>query len=366
MTHSSASTPLTARALAERASSSSLSSSSSTSPPATTTVYNANLLNNGASLTKQRRPKDYNLHDFARLGDLDGVRQQLDHIALLNPAYINTPDIVTKQTALHTAAANGDLPLLTLLLERNAAPDVTDCEEQRTALWLACHHGHEQATLLLVKTGANIDLADKAKMTPAMAAAEGGHNRCLQHLLRHGAQADPTTECFGQSALHLAAAGGHLDCVHLLMDAGADRDRLDAFERSPEETAVSRGHAAVSQLLQLADEAELARTHKITCSFFGGVNVRPFPCKAVGSASVLGNVCVSLSLLSCVFLCSAPANLTINMQLHTERGVEVALSAPFRSRPRRRKSARLLVCYCAGLLSAFNRVCARRTCYQWT
>ncbi|KQV61352.1 MULTISPECIES: ankyrin repeat domain-containing protein [unclassified Duganella] len=79
-------------------------------------------------------------------------------LALLEKgAQINRPG----WTALHYAAAAGDLDIMKLLLERHAAIDATS-PTGTTPLMLAAREGQEDAVQLLLEEGANATLKDRA------------------------------------------------------------------------------------------------------------------------------------------------------------------------------------------------------------
>lgn len=79
-------------------------------------------------------------------------------LALLEKgAQVNRPG----WTALHYAAAAGDLDIMKLLLERHAAVDAVS-PTGTTPLMLAASEGQEDAVQLLLEEGANADLKDRA------------------------------------------------------------------------------------------------------------------------------------------------------------------------------------------------------------
>lgn len=91
------------------------------------------------------------------------------------------------QTALHIAAMNGKVDILTVLIARGAAVNVQD-DNGITPLMLAARDGRVEAVQALIAQGAKITVQDK----------------------------------LGENALHIAAAHGKKDVVAALMDRGAD------------------------------------------------------------------------------------------------------------------------------------------------
>ena len=74
-----------------------------------------------------------------------------------------------------------------------------------TALSTSCMFGKQEAAEVLIRLGANVDLADSEGMTPLHFAVLGGHLHLVQLLLRSGASTTLPNE-FGDTAADLAMA----------------------------------------------------------------------------------------------------------------------------------------------------------------
>ena len=123
----------------------------------------------------------------------------------------------SKKTALHVAAACGDLKCLDLLLDANA--DVLSFDaDNRCPLALACMHGQgEAASRLLAATAPKhvrplLSVPDENGWTCLHHAVSGGSLRAVEELLRAGAEDLRTgtgacaREKTGRTPFHLAAS----------------------------------------------------------------------------------------------------------------------------------------------------------------
>ncbi len=179
-------------------------------------------------------------------------------------------------TALHRAAANGDLPLLRLLLANGAkvadAPNVAraaafgHCREclrllleagaaadtpGRSALQDAAASGDVEMVRMLVDKGANVNAADRRGYTALMRAAlsyEPGALAVIEYLLAKGANANPKNET-GDTALSFAARFGETPAVALLRKHGAPEPRTAV--RVPSPLAANSAEEAIQRSLPL-------------------------------------------------------------------------------------------------------------------
>ncbi|XP_059375549.1 ankyrin repeat domain-containing protein 29-like [Carassius carassius] len=109
-----------------------------------------------------------------------------------------------------------------LLLDKGA--DVTARDDHgRTALSLACEHGHLDSVKLLVQFNADPELTDMWGNNALMYAACGGHSQILEFLIRAfkklGLRLDRTNHA-GHSAIQVADYFGHNQCVQTLNGCG--------------------------------------------------------------------------------------------------------------------------------------------------
>ncbi|XP_062084940.1 putative E3 ubiquitin-protein ligase XBAT31 [Humulus lupulus] len=240
-----------------------------------------------------RASHEHGLFTAVQFGDLDTVELILER----DPTLLNQTTVYDRHSALHIAAANGQIEILSKLLERSVNPDVLNRHKQ-SPLMLAAMHGKISCVKKLLEVGANILMFDSLNgRTCLHYAAYYGHSDCLQALLssahsspvavswgfarfvnvRDGRGATPLhlaarqrrPECVhilldngalvcastggygcpGSTPLHLAARGGSLDCIRELLAWGADRYQRDSSGRIPYMVALKHKNGACAALL---------------------------------------------------------------------------------------------------------------------
>ncbi|GMN24226.1 hypothetical protein TIFTF001_000484 [Ficus carica] len=240
-----------------------------------------------------RTSHEHGLFSAVQSGDMETVEVVLER----NPALLQHSTVYDRHSALHIAAANGQIEILSLLLERSVNPDVLNRHKQ-TPLMLAAMHGKILCVRKLLDVGANILMFDSLHgRTCLHYAAYYGHSDCLQAILsaahsshvavswgfarfvnvRDGKGATPLhlaarqrrPECVhilldngalvcastggygfpGSTPLHLAARGGSLDCIRELLAWGADRLQRDSSGRIPYMVALKHKNGACAALL---------------------------------------------------------------------------------------------------------------------
>ncbi|XP_037536501.1 ankyrin repeat domain-containing protein 39 [Nematolebias whitei] len=115
-------------------------------------------------------------------------------------------------------------------------------------IWSAAMDGDLERLKLLVQKGSDPNLRDSAGYTALHYGSRSGHLDVCAYLLENGACASPQTPG-GATPLHRAAYCGHLDVVRLLLQHRADLSLCDDDGASPLHKAAERGHKEVCQLL---------------------------------------------------------------------------------------------------------------------
>ncbi|GAA0142758.1 homeodomain transcription factor [Lithospermum erythrorhizon] len=240
-----------------------------------------------------RTSQEDGLFSSVQNGDLELVEAVLQR----DPSILRHTTVYDRQSALHIAAANGQIEVLSLLLNRSDSPDLVNRYKQ-TPLMLAAMHGKISCVEKLIEAGANILMFDSVNgRTCLHYAAYYGHSDCLATILsaartshiagswgfsrfvniRDGKGATPLhlasrqkwSQCVhilldcgalvcastggygfsGSTPLHLAARGGSLDCIRELLAWGADRLQRDASGRIPYTVALRHHHGDCAALL---------------------------------------------------------------------------------------------------------------------
>ncbi|KAL0460580.1 UNVERIFIED_CONTAM: putative E3 ubiquitin-protein ligase XBAT31 [Sesamum latifolium] len=164
----------------------------------------------------------------SEVGDLETVEAVLER----DSALVHHSTVYDRNSLLHIAAANGQIEILSLLLNRSVKPDMLNRHKQ-TPLMLAAMHGKISCVKKLIESGANILMFDSLNgRTCLHYAAYYGHSDCLQAILS-AARTSQVSASWGYSRfvnirdskgatpLHLAARQRRPQCVHILLDNGA-------------------------------------------------------------------------------------------------------------------------------------------------
>ncbi|KAA8516438.1 hypothetical protein F0562_016731 [Nyssa sinensis] len=248
-----------------------------------------------------RESHEHGLFRAVQNGEFEIVEAMLEK----NPSVLEQTTVHGRLSALHVAAAHGQIQVLSMLLDRSVNPDILNRHKQ-TPLMLATMHGKISCVERLIQAGANILMFDSLHgRTCLHYAAYYGHSDCLQIILsaahstpvaaswgfarfvniRDGNGATPLhlaarqrqPECvhilldsgalvcastggygyLGSTPLHLAAHGGSLDCVRELLAWGAGRLQRDSSGRIPYMVALKHKHGACAALLNPASPEPL-------------------------------------------------------------------------------------------------------------
>jgi ankyrin repeat protein len=164
-------------------------------------------------------------------------------------------------SALIEAAEQGDLSAVRSLVQKS---DVNSAQgDGMTALHWAAYHEDLEMAGVIVKAGANVNAANRLNaVTPLLIASKAGNAAIVDLLLKNGADAN-LANSLGTTPLMLAAASGKVDAVKTLLDHGAN---VNARESSHRQTALmfaaALNRGAVVRLLA-SRGADLNLTSKI-------------------------------------------------------------------------------------------------------
>ena len=141
------------------------------------------------------------------------------------------------RTPLSIASELGDVPVLRLLLENGANPNVMD-DNGSTPLYWACESvDSDEAIPLLLEKGADPTLPNNSGITPFHAACGRGRGcaETIRLLLDHpDVNVNLTTREDHSTPLHFACEGtDNEECIQFLLDQGADLTLTDKDENTP-------------------------------------------------------------------------------------------------------------------------------------
>nr|XP_034983262.1 cortactin-binding protein 2 isoform X5 [Zootoca vivipara] len=143
-----------------------------------------------------------------------------------------------RPTLLHQAAAQGNVTLLSMLLNEEGLDINDSCEDGYSALYSAAMNGHTDCVRLLLTSEAQVDPVDKNGFTPLCSAVAQGHYKCAELLIMYHADINHAAE-EGETPLYLACRNGNNECVKLLLEAGADRSAKTCDGWTPFHAAVN-------------------------------------------------------------------------------------------------------------------------------
>jgi ankyrin repeat protein len=152
--------------------------------------------------------------------------------------------------ALHMAAHQGKVELVTLLCNADAVVDSCTPESRWTALQVATFNGHTAVVRALLRAHADCNYPmeyDRYQVSPLFVAAMSGDMESAQELLGAGAMVDMSNVTIGKlgTPLHAAASEGHTRMVEMLIAAGASLEILNSEHESPLGAAAFMGHGEV-------------------------------------------------------------------------------------------------------------------------
>lgn len=185
--------------------------------------------------------------EAVRRGDIESVRRYLQEDGSL----IHSREPRHDATALHIAAAVGDVPILRLLLDAGADPNDYGDDAQLGVIGSATHVHQggdvsDDAVSLLLERGGRHDI---------FSAIAVGNLKAIRTLVEERPDtldARRSLRYGGQTPLHFALTRDNLAVLDLLLALGADVDATDHNGQTALEFALLRGHSLAADRLRAA------------------------------------------------------------------------------------------------------------------
>ncbi len=151
------------------------------------------------------------------------------------------------------AAAVGKMDALETALQNPGAVN-SFAYDGWTPLHLAAFFGQRAAAERLLAAGADLTAISRNALhnTPLHAAVAGGHVDVSLLLIESGADVN-VSDAGGHTPFHIAAEAGYVPVVKALIARGADAHAVDAEDRTPLSRAAARGHTEIVDLVNVRE-----------------------------------------------------------------------------------------------------------------
>ena len=182
------------------------------------------------------------LHDAARVGDVDKVKEFLNH----GKYNVNSTDS-TRQTPLHHACEKGCLDVVRVLVSEFKADMTVHDGDGQTALMLAAVNSHENVVNALMSYGCPLDSNPKNGWTALHCACQRGSVRLVQSFLNTISVLSMDNE--GNTPLHTCSSHGHAQCVEALLSVNAPVLIRNNSGKTPVDVAIGRSRTILDHYL---------------------------------------------------------------------------------------------------------------------
>ncbi|CAH0549306.1 unnamed protein product [Brassicogethes aeneus] len=202
------------------------------------------LINQGADVNL-RDSKHYRtaLHVAAASGNV-----KMANVLVSKGADINAQDI-NGNSPLMFAVDNNHTETAEFLINQGADVNLRDSKHYRTALHVAAASGNVKMANVLVSNGADINAQDINGNSPLMFAVDNNHTETAEFLINQGANVNLRDSKDKRMALHVAAATGNVEIANVLVSNGADTNAQDINRYSPLMFAVDNNHTETVEFL---------------------------------------------------------------------------------------------------------------------
>lgn len=174
---------------------------------------------------------------------LEIVRMLLRSGADPNTSYENIPALMFAATSNRCSQ-----DIVDALLAARADPNGEASLTRSTPLLEAAAYGNYKCVDSLLKAGANVDAVNEMNAGAAYHAALGGNVLIMQRLIKAGATLDKQSKQ-GATPLMMAVAGGHREIVELLLEHRVNACAKDVRGKSARIIAADRGRPDLLSIL---------------------------------------------------------------------------------------------------------------------
>eukprot|EP01064_Diplonema_japonicum_P020688 TRINITY_DN30274_c0_g1_i1.p1 TRINITY_DN30274_c0_g1~~TRINITY_DN30274_c0_g1_i1.p1 ORF type:complete len:315 (+),score=79.21 TRINITY_DN30274_c0_g1_i1:69-1013(+) len=129
---------------------------------------------------------------------------------------------VRDRTALHHAAATGNLNMVKLIYETTPEELEAVDKDGRTPLFFCLEGAHDEIVDWMLEKGVAVGVSDIKGITPLHVAAHTNNRHCIKALLAENACKVNSADEKGATALHVAAHRACSEVIECLLKAGAD------------------------------------------------------------------------------------------------------------------------------------------------
>ena len=160
-------------------------------------------------------------------------------------------------TPLIIAARSGNMLCVQELLklsdieERGTVRVGSQIIEGCTSLWTAAANGHLEVVKILLKENADVDGRNLSNSTPMMAAAYDGRLDIVRCLVENGGDVNARNNS-KKTSLMMASFNGHMNVITYLIKRGANLDYQDKEGKTALQHAADRGYSEIEKELRFA------------------------------------------------------------------------------------------------------------------
>lgn len=180
----------------------------------------------------------------------NGLLTAVQYIFKLNEARKSDALKWQAEVALAFSAQNGYFEMVNFFVENKVNINQSNNKINATPFMLAAQNGHLKIVELLLKHDAEIDWQDESGMTPLIAAVQNGYLDVVEYLVEHKANVNKQESIHGKTAIMFAAYNGYMDIVKYLLENGANVNIKSNSGTTASDFASENKHQDIANILQ--------------------------------------------------------------------------------------------------------------------